>query len=268
MSKQRIVNTKFWSDSYILELDSTEKYFFLYLLTNPYCKLSGIFELSKKVISFETGLKITEINSAIKKLQKDKKIQYIDDWIVIHNFVKHQAMNPNMAKSVEQELLALPDNISEKLENTGLLREIQQEINKKMMEDTDEKQTKALVVDDGVINSLDIFKECKHPTGKETEAQQIAMIIELFIKTINPLLGYARKTDRSACKILIQTFGFEGAYRIAKYAISIQAEKYAPVVSSPYQLKCNLSKVGIFQARQLREQADNLKKKNKKGVKI
>ena len=35
MAKQRYINTKFWRDSYIEDLDPIEKLLFLYLLSNP-----------------------------------------------------------------------------------------------------------------------------------------------------------------------------------------------------------------------------------------
>ncbi len=55
LAKQRIVNTKFWDDSYITRLTPTEKLLFLYLITNPLTNISGVYELPLKRVAFDTG---------------------------------------------------------------------------------------------------------------------------------------------------------------------------------------------------------------------
>jgi hypothetical protein len=56
MAKQRYINTKFWRDSYIEDLDPTEKLLFLYLLTNPDTNICGVYELPLKIIAADTGI--------------------------------------------------------------------------------------------------------------------------------------------------------------------------------------------------------------------
>ncbi|MCB2306027.1 hypothetical protein LGL08_05430 [Clostridium estertheticum] len=58
MAKYRQIYTKFWSDTFVLELDSQEKLFYLYLLMNTKSTQCGIYELSPRLISLETGYKI------------------------------------------------------------------------------------------------------------------------------------------------------------------------------------------------------------------
>jgi len=57
MAKYRQLYTEFWSDSFVLELSSEEKFFYLYLLTNTKTTQSGIYEISRRFIETETGLK-------------------------------------------------------------------------------------------------------------------------------------------------------------------------------------------------------------------
>jgi hypothetical protein len=57
MAKQRVVNTRFWDDDYIMELGPTEKLVFLYVLTNPLTDLCGAYQITLKRISFDTGLR-------------------------------------------------------------------------------------------------------------------------------------------------------------------------------------------------------------------
>lgn len=56
MSKNRFINTKFWSDNFIIELNPLDRYLFLYFLTNEHTNIAGIYELPLRTISFETGI--------------------------------------------------------------------------------------------------------------------------------------------------------------------------------------------------------------------
>ena len=56
MAKERIVNTRFWSDTYISNLDPIEKLLFLYLITNQYTEISGLYELPLKYMAVDTGI--------------------------------------------------------------------------------------------------------------------------------------------------------------------------------------------------------------------
>ena len=62
MSVYRYVHTNYWQDDFILSLTPEEKFFYVYLLTNSKTKQCGIYELSKKVMVFETGYNIETIN--------------------------------------------------------------------------------------------------------------------------------------------------------------------------------------------------------------
>ena len=57
MGIKRIVDTKFfWTDEKILDNYSAEdRYFLLYLMTNPHTSQVGIYKLPKKIMGFEIG---------------------------------------------------------------------------------------------------------------------------------------------------------------------------------------------------------------------
>jgi len=52
MAKQRIVQTKFWSDPFIQELSIEDKLIYLYLITNERTSICGIYEITTKTIVF------------------------------------------------------------------------------------------------------------------------------------------------------------------------------------------------------------------------
>ena len=87
-NKHRYVNTKFWIDSYVSDLDPSEKLLFIYLITNGHTNISGVYEIPRKIIAIETGFDFTMIGKIMDRLEA--KIRYIDGFIVIKNFIKHQ----------------------------------------------------------------------------------------------------------------------------------------------------------------------------------
>lgn len=78
MSIKRIVDTKFWEDEKVLDKYSVEdKYFMLYLLTNPKTTQLGIYLLPKKIISFQSGYTREVVEVLIQRFQdKYKNIVY------------------------------------------------------------------------------------------------------------------------------------------------------------------------------------------------
>jgi len=113
MSKQRYINTKFWDDTYITNLDPVEKLLFLYFLTNPLANIAGIYEISLKRMGFDTGIDADMVNKIIKRLQKDKKVYYVKGYIVIPNFPKHQEWHKNakIQRGIEIIIDNLPNTI-------------------------------------------------------------------------------------------------------------------------------------------------------------
>ena len=79
MAKYRKVHTTFWTDPFVEELTQEQKLFYLYLITNTKTKQSGIYEISKKYISYETGFSIKEVTELLNYFQKNNKIHYSDE---------------------------------------------------------------------------------------------------------------------------------------------------------------------------------------------
>nr|WP_243154527.1 DnaD domain protein [Clostridium sporogenes] len=107
LAKYRQLYTEFWNDSFVLELDPEEKYFYTYLLTNPNTSQCGIYELPKKIIEMQTGYKGQTVDRLLKKFQEYKKIIYSEETkeIIILNWAKYnEPNNINAIKCVNKEL--------------------------------------------------------------------------------------------------------------------------------------------------------------------
>jgi len=71
----------------------------------------GIYEVSYKKISFETGIDKNKIEAAFISFQKADKISYNGSYVIIKNFLKHQNFNTNMKKSAIEVYNNLPNGI-------------------------------------------------------------------------------------------------------------------------------------------------------------
>lgn len=113
MAKHRLINTKFRSDWYVMELDPSEKLLFLYYLTNEKTDLSGMYEIPLRIVSFETGYDREMIMKIESRFSTNNKMYRHWDWVYIINFVKNQLKNPSIEKWIQRSLENIPKNIKD-----------------------------------------------------------------------------------------------------------------------------------------------------------
>ena len=89
----RNVSQSFWTDSKIDdEFTPEEKYFFLYLLTNPHTSVCGCYEISMKQMERETGYNCDTVSRLISRMQDVHKVIRYDDQtkeVLIVNWPKY-----------------------------------------------------------------------------------------------------------------------------------------------------------------------------------
>lgn len=67
---RRMVSIDFWTDDKVVDKFTPEdKYFMLYLLTNPHTTQLGIYKLNVKYAAFETGYSVETINSLLDRFE-------------------------------------------------------------------------------------------------------------------------------------------------------------------------------------------------------
>jgi len=77
------------------------------------------------------------------------------------------------------------------------------------------------------------------------QGSQIKQVMEIFYQ-INPTLNWGNKTTRKATADLIKKFGLEGTKRMAEAVVAVQGKPYAPVATTPYQMKEKLAQFKIY----------------------
>lgn len=75
MAKFRQVYVDFWTDPRVLEeMTPEDRYFYLYLLTNPLTTQCGIYQITKKQMGFELGHSMESINSLVDRFENHHKL--------------------------------------------------------------------------------------------------------------------------------------------------------------------------------------------------
>ena len=90
---KRIVSTGFWEDKKVTDEFSVEdRYFMLYLLTNPHTSQLGIYELSISTMSNETGYNRDVVKVLLDRFQNKYDVirySFVTGEIAIKNYLKH-----------------------------------------------------------------------------------------------------------------------------------------------------------------------------------
>lgn len=96
MGIKRIVDTDFWLDDKVIDLFSPEdRYFLLYLLTNPHTTQLGIYPINKRVIAFEMGYSLETVNVLLERFEKKyDMIRYSEKTseVAIKNYLRHSVI--------------------------------------------------------------------------------------------------------------------------------------------------------------------------------
>lgn len=171
MSKQRYLDTKFWSDSYIEKLDPIEKLLFIYLMTNERTNLAGIYELPVKYMSVETGIEKSMLENILSRFERDNKVVLFEGWVRLVNAIKHQnTSNVKIHAGIEKILEDVPKHIQQGLKLT----------------DDDSYMSHTSVIDDSShlikYNKIELNNNTNTKIEANPEAKRLAVKLHNFVK--------------------------------------------------------------------------------------
>lgn len=115
MGIKRVINTDFWKDDVVAEQYSAEdRYFMLYLLSNPNTKQCGIYHLPVRTIAFEMGYKESAAQAILDRFCTHfHNVVYNPETkeIAILNFLKHSIVKGGkpVEDCIRQELTQIKD---------------------------------------------------------------------------------------------------------------------------------------------------------------
>lgn len=125
MGIKRIVDTSFWTDGKVDEFSPEDKYFMLYLLTNPFSTQLGIYEISIKQVAFQLGYSMDAVKVLIDRFENKYGIIAFSpntNEIAIKNFLRHSIIKGGkpVEDCIKKEML--------KVKNTALISHVFQHI--------------------------------------------------------------------------------------------------------------------------------------------
>ncbi len=88
--KTRILQTKFWIDSFVVTLTPEEKLIFNYYLTNDKVNIIHFYECSDRQVMFDTGVSTGVLQGCKDKLTLNNKILFYKDFVLLINARKYE----------------------------------------------------------------------------------------------------------------------------------------------------------------------------------
>jgi len=109
MAIYRTIHISFWTDTKVaVDFTPKERYFYLYLLTNPHTNIAGCYEISVKQIAAETGLNRAEVERLLDRLENVHEVGVYDretrELFIIHWHAYNWNRSPNCRKAIEANL--------------------------------------------------------------------------------------------------------------------------------------------------------------------
>lgn len=169
MSKLRSINTSIWTDTWFEGLEPEEKLLFIYLITNDKTNMLGVYETSLRKVSFETGILLKNVEKYISKFEKEGKVRYASNRIILLKFLKHQNYNGNMKKSAVRCYNELP--IELKSIKTGNLEE-------------NDKGFETLTKGFEMVRKVEYEFEAEGELEEETEGEEKDKLINILMSEI------------------------------------------------------------------------------------
>lgn len=235
-----MINTKFWSDTYISGVDPLEKLLFLYFITNQYTNICGIYEIPLKQIALDTGIDRDNLEKVfLPRLAEAEKIYYFDGWVYIKNFLKHQKASGNVKLGIDNGLQEVPSEIMAKIK----------QIDQHTPLCPKHKVDTAYNLNSNLNSNLNLNNLPKGNIEDKQLNQDIKSVMDIFYK-INPTLNWGNKTYRKSIEALFKAYGVEQTLNLAAAAVSNQGKDYCPGITNPYKLKEKATDLIIFLGKQ------------------
>lgn len=217
MARKRIIDPDFWLDDTLANLSLPARMF--YIGTWNFSDDYGVIEnnpvkLKAQIFPYD-DIKIEPLVKELVTTHRLLPFQAEDkQWFYIKNFLKWQKVEKpsqkrNPVYTVGEDSPTTPQPVGSEVK----LREVKlREVN-------------------------------LSPTAKD----EVNLFFNIFHNSINPNINFAHKGNRDAAQWLINKYGFEKACAAARFACQAQTDKYAPTITTPYQLKEKMSALVKYQ---------------------
>jgi len=193
--KTRIIQTKFWDDSVVIEMNANEKLLFMFLLSNPKTNKCGIYEISDYEIIFLTGIKKADLMKAKSSLTEKGKVLFFESWVAIVNSDKYNGYKNSESHKADydREISLVPEELKTSLEKMKtsprlVIKHKTKNINKKksfgesenLLEKAEPEQQPSAVGGTGTYRSLESLGEFEFRKLAEDFSVPIAFVLSKY----------------------------------------------------------------------------------------
>jgi len=120
MSTHRYVATCFWDDAWIQELEPDEKLLYMYLLTNSLTNIAGVYKITSRRMSFDTGIDKGRLTEILASFEEARKAAFVEEYIILPNWPKHQKTHSKDTRAgIDRVLASLPPAVLSMLKGIG-----------------------------------------------------------------------------------------------------------------------------------------------------
>ncbi len=110
MAEFRKVHTKIWEDDWFYSLPLDGKILFLYIITNRFASIAGIYKLPMRYITMETGISSDRVSELLTEFRKAGKAEYEDGIIWVKNMRRYQSSDsPKVQIAIDNDIYSIPN---------------------------------------------------------------------------------------------------------------------------------------------------------------
>jgi hypothetical protein len=109
----RQIHLEIWDDPWFFDLNQKAKLLFIYLFSNSRTNLLGLYQISRRKISIETGLSVEDIEDLFADLTRQEKVKTSDTWIWIPKLLTRNSNNlrsPKTQAHIRNSLDEIPES--------------------------------------------------------------------------------------------------------------------------------------------------------------
>lgn len=222
MAIYRNVHVSFWNDTKIIdEMTPEDRYFMLYILSNPHTNQVGCYEISIRDISKETGYTEESVRKLLERFEKKLKVakysKKTKELLVLNWYKYNWTSSPKVRACIEKELKSIKNNEFKEYINSVCIpytypmhthtQEEKEEEQEEEKEQTEEQEKEKNNIYKSIIDYLNQktsknFKSTSQETRNKINARlNNGFSLEDFKKVIDTKTN-EWKNDKTMCKYL------------------------------------------------------------------
>jgi len=111
---ERRFDDGYWDDPFVQSAPKDGKLLYAYLFTNKHCNPAGLYQITPKTISFETGIAEADIPKLFEELAP-KVVWYREENLIwVKNFIKRQSISSKFLIAVARCLTSINNHVAVK----------------------------------------------------------------------------------------------------------------------------------------------------------